>query len=190
MDRCRKPSIEAGWPSRDPIGEDGGLNLYGFVFNDPIYYYDPFGLSVCSDFVDSLVKDFQAHNDSEGLGKDWLDKRATTLKEFDGFKDELVAGGQGGAVSRHVYGHGGALLWGESPAGLSPAGYAASYLQQSIDYIQRFQKGRTKTESRAEIADDKAGRAVGNTLRDAYHNGKATCNLDKLRKQLMDLLCK
>lgn len=33
------------WLSRDPIGEDGGLNLYTYVGNNPIYWTDPLGLS-------------------------------------------------------------------------------------------------------------------------------------------------
>ncbi len=32
------------WPSRDPIGERGGGNLYGFVGNDPVNFIDPLGL--------------------------------------------------------------------------------------------------------------------------------------------------
>jgi len=32
------------WPSRDPIGEEGGLNLYGFVGNSPIGRWDLLGL--------------------------------------------------------------------------------------------------------------------------------------------------
>ncbi|MCX8155570.1 MAG: RHS repeat-associated core domain-containing protein [Verrucomicrobiae bacterium] len=32
------------WPNRDPIGEKGGLNLYGFVYNDPISAVDACGL--------------------------------------------------------------------------------------------------------------------------------------------------
>jgi RHS repeat-associated protein len=32
------------WLSRDPIGEGGGINLYGFVGNNPIDSYDPLGL--------------------------------------------------------------------------------------------------------------------------------------------------
>ena len=31
------------WPNRDPIEEQGGLNLYGFVGNDPISYSDYLG---------------------------------------------------------------------------------------------------------------------------------------------------
>jgi hypothetical protein len=32
------------WISRDPLEENGGLNLYGFVQNNPVDYYDLFGL--------------------------------------------------------------------------------------------------------------------------------------------------
>jgi uncharacterized protein RhaS with RHS repeats len=34
------------WPNRDPIGEQGGYNLYGFVGNDGHNYFDTLGLKV------------------------------------------------------------------------------------------------------------------------------------------------
>ena len=39
------------WLSRDPIEEQGGLNLYGFVNNDPVNKWDKLGMSyVCSKY--------------------------------------------------------------------------------------------------------------------------------------------
>jgi len=35
------------WPNRDPIGEQGGINLYHFNWNDPIDWIDPLGLNPC-----------------------------------------------------------------------------------------------------------------------------------------------
>jgi len=37
------------WLSRDPIGERGGLNLSGFVDNDPLNRFDPLGLYPAKD---------------------------------------------------------------------------------------------------------------------------------------------
>jgi RHS repeat-associated protein len=38
--------VTGRWPSRDPIGEEGGINLYGFVGNDGVTRWDFLGLSV------------------------------------------------------------------------------------------------------------------------------------------------
>jgi RHS repeat-associated protein len=43
MYRAYDPSL-GRWLSRDPLGERGGLNLYGYVENDPINGSDPLGL--------------------------------------------------------------------------------------------------------------------------------------------------
>ena len=40
------------WPNQDTIGERGGMNLYGFVGNDPISHIDLFGLAGAEDDVD------------------------------------------------------------------------------------------------------------------------------------------
>jgi len=37
------------WLSRDPINEEGGINLYGYVWNSPIMATDPYGLDVVVD---------------------------------------------------------------------------------------------------------------------------------------------
>jgi RHS repeat-associated protein len=39
--------VTGRWPSRDPIEEDGGLNLYGFVNNDGVNQWDVNGLTAC-----------------------------------------------------------------------------------------------------------------------------------------------
>jgi len=36
------------WLNRDPIEEEGGINLYGYVANDPINYFDPDGESAAA----------------------------------------------------------------------------------------------------------------------------------------------
>ena len=41
--RYYKPST-GGWPNHDPIGENGRINLYGFVGNNPVNGIDPYGL--------------------------------------------------------------------------------------------------------------------------------------------------
>ena len=41
--RFYSPAIER-WMNRDPLGEDGGINLYGFVENNPVNWVDPWGL--------------------------------------------------------------------------------------------------------------------------------------------------
>jgi uncharacterized protein RhaS with RHS repeats len=42
--RAYDPNLQR-WLTRDPIGEQGGINLYQFVLNDPLNFIDPFGLS-------------------------------------------------------------------------------------------------------------------------------------------------
>jgi RHS repeat-associated protein len=37
-------SLTGRWPSRDPIEEEGGINLYGFVGNDAVNRYDYIGM--------------------------------------------------------------------------------------------------------------------------------------------------
>jgi RHS repeat-associated protein len=45
-------TILCRWLSRDPIEEDGGLNLYGFVENEPIGLVDMLGRKIFFVFAD------------------------------------------------------------------------------------------------------------------------------------------
>ncbi len=44
-------SGRSGWPSRDPIEEEGGINLYGFVVNTPINKIDYLGLRLPEQYM-------------------------------------------------------------------------------------------------------------------------------------------
>lgn len=46
---CQRSQI-VEWLSRDPIAENGGINLYGYVGNNPINLYDPMGLTWTSNW--------------------------------------------------------------------------------------------------------------------------------------------
>jgi len=47
------------WLSRDPIGEDGGVNLYGYVGNSPVNYKDPDGLEPSPTGPKEIYKDWK-----------------------------------------------------------------------------------------------------------------------------------
>jgi len=47
--------VTGRWPSRDPIEESGGINLYGFVSNDGVNAWDYLGLEdKCCEKADAL----------------------------------------------------------------------------------------------------------------------------------------
>ena len=82
------------WLSRDPIVEGGGLNLYGFVRNNPVNYYDHLGLKAkkCKEITtkDGTPFIFFDPPASEGGGWkisrfDFISGGGSTLTLMDGF---------------------------------------------------------------------------------------------------------
>jgi RHS repeat-associated protein len=58
--RFYDPNLQR-WLNRDPIGERGGENLYGFLFNDDVNAIDIYGLKTCS--ACELAAARKAYND-------------------------------------------------------------------------------------------------------------------------------
>ena len=57
--------VTGRWLNRDPLGEAGGLNLYGFVGNDPINSIDLLGLKACEMGPDDEPRN--VHEDTETI---------------------------------------------------------------------------------------------------------------------------
>jgi hypothetical protein len=50
------------WPSRDPIGEEGGINLYGFVGNNGVNDFDYHGMmSWFNKFINKRIASYLAN---------------------------------------------------------------------------------------------------------------------------------
>jgi hypothetical protein len=49
--------VTGRWPSRDPIQEQGGVNLYGFVGNDAVAFFDYLGLATGAEIYNVKLKD-------------------------------------------------------------------------------------------------------------------------------------
>jgi RHS repeat-associated protein len=72
------------WLSRDPIEEEGGFNLYGYVGGDPINYIDPLGLWWWGDPLPQGMMDFSA-----GLGDGILSTMSFGFVNGQSFRDSL-----------------------------------------------------------------------------------------------------
>jgi RHS repeat-associated protein len=89
------------WPSRDPIGERGGVNVYAFVANEPIAAIDPLGRSsypplISRDECWDLARAIADIPDPEGECECSLDGAYVTA--------ENISGPAGGMVGISSYG--------------------------------------------------------------------------------------
>jgi RHS repeat-associated protein len=61
-------AIAGRWPSRDPIEEKGGINMYGFVGNDGVNKWDVLGLVMLTYSQISFVADVQCPSGRHASG--------------------------------------------------------------------------------------------------------------------------
>ncbi len=92
--RFYDPNLQR-WLNEDPIGEEGGINLYGFVGNDPVGQVDPYGL-LFKDFFREIGQGLYdtgmkggGGGDPNSLGKLWgemegVDKDNNVLRDAFG----------------------------------------------------------------------------------------------------------
>jgi hypothetical protein len=73
------------WPSRDPIEESGGINLYAFVGNDPVGRWDRLGLAVIGiQVMSSIEKEGGGGRLLDGQDQiDFLKRVTGVIKDFD-----------------------------------------------------------------------------------------------------------
>jgi hypothetical protein len=85
------------WPSRDPIAESGGMNLYGFVFNSPYNWIDRLGWDpVAPDFGGGFGAEGEVNNGLIPLEDedehDWMRKGELKLDKLLAAENELFLG--------------------------------------------------------------------------------------------------
>ena len=85
----------AKWLSRDPIGEEGGINLYGYVGNNPINKIDPLGLAELYTDQTNGVTYFNPTPEEDGL--------VTSFASRSDVTDNSLPGAAGPYSSANVY---------------------------------------------------------------------------------------
>ena len=76
----------AMWLSKDPIDEQGGLNLYGYVGNNPLNYFDPFGYEKGAEALMRLTRN------SKGMAGDMPMSPLSLLRIILGTPFSIISG--------------------------------------------------------------------------------------------------
>ncbi|MDH4101644.1 MAG: RHS repeat-associated core domain-containing protein, partial [Nitrospirota bacterium] len=123
---ARDYDAETGrWTSKDPIGFSGGdTNLYGYVLQDPVNYFDPTGKSGIETIV-SLIGSLLAY-DAKEIFRPYVAKCIT-----DEHGQQIVLAGFAGFVKGAVVG-GVALGIIAGPAAIVPGAVAVGMINASV----------------------------------------------------------
>ncbi len=70
------------WINRDPIAEDGGINLYAFVLNRPINGVDPLGNDLFSTAAEILAHHLQMMNNFQVGSKQWMNLYSAAQRQL------------------------------------------------------------------------------------------------------------
>lgn len=76
------------WASRDPIGEEGGINVYSWDGNSPMNSLDVLGLQCCK--APKVQDDYGGCCEPSEIGKDALGARKCGAKEDDKDKNNKL----------------------------------------------------------------------------------------------------
>ena len=82
--------VTGRWPSRDPIEEEGGINLYGMVENSAINYVDKNGLTILNildKYLSSKIQDY-IENKQKEIGDDIEDDLNDYFEDLRDLIDE------------------------------------------------------------------------------------------------------
>jgi RHS repeat-associated protein len=86
--RVYSPNLQR-WLNADPIGEEGGYNLYGFVYNNPVKWIDYLGREIAFTGDDKLKETARKLlTAAKGLANDALKKKIAEI-EADKFKCKI-----------------------------------------------------------------------------------------------------
>ena len=133
--------LDGRFISRDPIGEQGGLNLYGFVGNDPVNRWDLLGRSSGKACCDGVEYDPSSHCCIDGRRYS-KEKKATGIKRCCGYHDPLFTiMGYGFDIPDHCWVEypGGAIGFG--PGGVrNDTKYAAGYYEEYMGPTQPYKR--------------------------------------------------
>ena len=117
------------WLTRDPIEEEGGLNLYGFARNLPLSYVDPFGL-------------------------DWKVRALGGVRMFLGAAGAIVGGAAAGIGGATEFGSLGTTSVGSLPVLLAGSGLAVYGADQFSTGFNELWTGEPKVSPSEMIAAD------------------------------------